>query len=59
LVTPANLQRKRHIRNSKVKAVVAHRKDQAEWKVVKAKYLVDERNKRAEESAKKKAAGAK
>jgi small subunit ribosomal protein S6e len=59
LVTPANLQRKRRIRNSKVKAVIAHRKDQAEWKVVKAKYLVDERNKRAEESAKKKAAGAK
>jgi len=59
LYTPAHLQRKRHIRNSKVKAVVAHREDRKVWQKRKAQYLVDQRQSRAEESAKKKAAVAK
>merc|ERR1712070_652216 len=54
LITPQHMQRKRHIRNSKVNAVRQHREDKKAWQARKQLWFVEQREKRAAEAAKKK-----
>jgi len=54
LITPQRMQRKRHIRNSKVNAVRQHREDKKAWQARKQLWFVEQREKRAAEAAKKK-----
>merc|ERR1712224_1106028 len=54
LITPQRLQRKRHIRNGKVKKVMKNRDDQKSHAARKIQWFVEQREKRAAEAAKKK-----
>jgi len=54
LITPQRMQRKRHIRNSKVRKVQEHRDDQKAHAARKIQWFVEQREKRAAEAAKKK-----
>jgi len=54
LITPQRLQRKRHIRNGKVKKIQKNRDDQKAHAARKIQWFVECREKRAAEAAKKK-----